>query len=913
MMDSNKGLAKAPILILTMLLASLLLAMTPSAAAEVDTRSSHTYVEQFGPSFDKVIIATTDDDLSTPRDLAFHPNSARPNELWIANRATDSITIVHNTGLEDQYSENRQDSYANHFMEEISAFAFGQYDSEFDYIFASAQESRNTYNGQQSPNDFMGPALWPSSLDHFAEEHQSGSRLGSHLDMLHESPQGMGIAHDSGNAYWYNDGYYGELVYYDFNSDHDTGGDDHDDGVVRRYSEITPTRRAGVPGHMILDKSNGILYIADTGAGRVLWVNTDDTSTTTTNIMGSSTQKDSSLAEYSEITGVEWGVLASGLDDPSGIALHGDKLFVSLNGNGKIKAYGLAGNGKSATHLQTIDTNANSIMGLEVGPNDKLYYVSSSNNRVIRIDPHPDADLDWIRDSLDDCDQTYGTSTEDRVGCPDLDGDGWSDDGDDFNSDNTQWSDTDSDGYGDNPAPATTPDDCLLTWGNSTIDRLGCVDGDGDGWSDANDEYPNNKLLWSDDDGDGYADQSGTSISDDCPEVYGFSNADRLGCIDTDGDGWSDAGDDYPAESTQWRDTDGDGYGDNVEGKDGDLCSSVEGYSTIDRIGCPDADEDGYSDPDDGWTTADGADAFPIDDTQWLDSDSDGYGDNPAPAQQADDCPETYGTSIQDRLGCPDLDGDGWSDEGDAFDMDASQWLDSDGDGYGDNPAPANSPDACPDDWGDSTLDRLGCPDSDGDGWADLGDAFSDNVRLWSDADGDGYADQQGTNLSDDCPEETGSSSEDLLGCVDADGDGWSDAGDYYPADASRHVKSLLPMIMLILVVLVGGTATAVILRRRGKEGAIPHLTAPEMTPPPVLAPAPPADPPGLIPEPPGLIPEPPGLDPEPPVPEPEAEEVGPPIPEEGIPEGWTLEQWNYYGQEWLDSEGEGVEDEEEK
>ena len=113
-------------------------------------------------------------------------------------------------------------------------------------------------------------------------------------------------------------------------------------------------------------------------------------------------------------------------------------------------------------------------------------------------------------------------------------------------------------------------------------------------------------------------------------------------------------------------------------------------------------------------------------------------------------------------------------------------------------------------------------------------------------------------------------------------------------------------MIMLILVVLVGGTATGVILRRRGKEGTIPHLTAPEMTPPPVLAPAPPADPPGLP-------PEPPGLDPEPPVPEPEAEEVGPPIPKEGIPEGWTLEQWNYYGQEWLDSEGEGVEDEEEK
>ena len=27
-----------------------------------------------------------------------------------------------------------------------------------------------------------------------------------------------------------------------------------------------------------------------------------------------------------------------------------------------------------------------------------------------------------------------------------------------------------------------------------------------------------------------------------------------------------------------------------------------------------------------------------------------------------------------------------------------------------------------------------------------------------------------------------------------------------------------------------------------------------------------------------------------------------PPIPLEGLPEGWTMEQWNYYGQKWLDS-----------
>ena len=103
--------------------------------------------------------------------------------------------------------------------------------------------------------------------------------------MNHESPDGMGIAHDNGNAYWYFDGYYGELVYYDFQMDHDTGQDDHSDAIIYRYSDIQLTRDAGIPGHMILDKETGILYIADTGASRILWVNTDDTSTNYQNIL----------------------------------------------------------------------------------------------------------------------------------------------------------------------------------------------------------------------------------------------------------------------------------------------------------------------------------------------------------------------------------------------------------------------------------------------------------------------------------------------------------------------------------------------------------------------------------------------------------------------------------------------------
>ncbi|MEC7350568.1 MAG: hypothetical protein VYA29_01785, partial [Candidatus Thermoplasmatota archaeon] len=33
---------------------------------------------------------------------------------------------------------------------------------------------------------------------------------------------------------------------------------------------------------------------------------------------------------------------------------------------------------------------------------------------------------------------------------------------------------------------------------------------------------------------------------------------------------------------------------------------------------------------------------------------------------------------------------------------------------------------------------------------------------------------------------------------------------------------------------------------------------------------------------------------------EPVAVNTGPPLPATGLPEGWTMEQWNYYGEQWL-------------
>ena len=30
-------------------------------------------------------------------------------------------------------------------------------------------------------------------------------------------------------------------------------------------------------------------------------------------------------------------------------------------------------------------------------------------------------------------------------------------------------------------------------------------------------------------------------------------------------------------------------------------------------------------------------------------------------------------------------------------------------------------------------------------------------------------------------------------------------------------------------------------------------------------------------------------------------EEIYPPLPEGGLPEGWTMDQWKYYGEQWLE------------
>lgn len=333
-------------------------------------------VPEFGTAETRVIAAfgSARDGLSRPRDLAFDPD--HPQDLWVASQGNDGIVILFDAGSGAQRTELFLDAFRNHFMEEVSSLAFGQAGT-----FATCQESRNTYDGQAPPNDFMGPALWPTDLDLFASVFQNpfGSDLGSHLDMLHGSPLCMGIAHYRENQYFVFDGYNEHLVYYDFVGDHGPGQDDHADGVIHRYVDLELTRVEGVPGHIEYDPESNRLFIADTGAGRIVAFEVGTGSRTRDLV-----PTNEPLADYAEFAGSAFTVFADeGLVRPSGVAIHDGRLFVSDHATGEIVAYDI----ETGIELDRVDTQSEELMGITVGPDGMIWMVDAAFDEVLRLQP----------------------------------------------------------------------------------------------------------------------------------------------------------------------------------------------------------------------------------------------------------------------------------------------------------------------------------------------------------------------------------------------------------------------------------------------------------------------------------------------------------------------------------------------
>ena len=270
---------------------------------------------------------------------------------------------------------------------------------------------------------------------------------------------------------------------------------------------------------------------------------------------------------------------------------------------------------------------------------------------------------------------TDGDGTPD-VYDDDMDGDGWSNEmenlcGEDPQDASSSPVDTDGDGLcnyidsdDDNDSFIDTDE---IMCNSDSLDAFSVpIDDDNDGICDA---------LQSDRDLDGWADgpeESCGSDPDDASSVPVDSDGDMI-CDsqddDRDGDGVGNNVDDFPDDRSASKDTDGDGDPD-----------SLSGTSTSD----PPLKED-FDDDNDNWSDFDesqcGTD--PLDDTDFP-TDLDGDG--------TCDALET------------DTDGDRIPDAEDAFPLDPTEWLDTDGDLIGNNA----DEDDDGDDWSDDDEERCG-------------------------------------------------------------------------------------------------------------------------------------------------------------------------------------------------------------
>lgn len=322
------------------------------------------------------VIGDVTSGLLNPQDLDFIPGT---NNWWILNYEgnTGSVTIFYDAGLPTQMSEFRRDSHGGHFMIRPSAIAFGHNGN-----FATVQEVQNTDGNPNST--FMGPALWSSDTSIFARLEQSDweptTLLGSHLDMLHQSPFGMGIAHHEGNAYWVFDGHFGNICRYDFKAPHIVGGDDHADGEVYRYSDVNVKREPGIPSHIAYDKENQWLYIVDGGNKRIIRMKTDDATDA-----GALTAPNEPLAKYRNMTGATvQELVSSGLSAPCGIDYRDGRIVVSDNATGDIIVYDVTQ--VPAVEVGKINTGSVGVMGVRIDYNNRIWFVNRKDKKLVRID-----------------------------------------------------------------------------------------------------------------------------------------------------------------------------------------------------------------------------------------------------------------------------------------------------------------------------------------------------------------------------------------------------------------------------------------------------------------------------------------------------------------------------------------------
>ena len=266
-------------------------------------------------------------------------------------------------------------------------------------------------------------------------------------------------------------------------------------------------------------------------------------------------------------------------------------------------------------------------------------------------------------------------------------------------------------------------------------------------------------------------------------------------------------------------DDDDDGFSDIDEG----ICgtSSVDPNSVPDDFDMDRLCDNGIDSDDDNDTVLDDDDAFPLDENESVDTDSDGIGNNADPdddndnvldADDAfpldkDESVDTDGDNIGNNAD-PDDDNDNVLDADDAFPLDKDESVDTDGDNIGNNADPDDDGDNIQDTFDvfpldasesiDTDGDGIGNnadPDDDGDNVLDINDAFPLDSTESADSDGDGIGDNaDNDNFPDPTTPavmiDTDEDGTPDISDSDDDNDGVDDANDAFPLDSTESVDT---------------------------------------------------------------------------------------------------------------------------
>ena len=321
--------------------------------------------------------------------LAFDPT--RAGQLWVTLRqfptskacsstvssgcsALEGEVMLVRQATTDPQAVIRKDGNAWHFMRRPTSISFGD-----NGDLATCGEAR-TDNFEADSPDYSGPVLWSSDQDIFGATPKPGQN-GTHIDMLHESPFCMGIAHETDNVYWVFNGKEGSIDRNDFHQPHAVGGEDHSDGEVERYVTGQLQRVPEVPSHLSLDAARHELYVADTGHARIVRLAMDSGSAGTDLVSLENDPikvfHDMSDAQLDEI--VPPGTLTL----PSGVVYADDTLIVTDNATSQIWWFK-----RDGSPLGSVDTGlpTGSLAGVTIGPDGKLYISDLLSGDAYRVE-----------------------------------------------------------------------------------------------------------------------------------------------------------------------------------------------------------------------------------------------------------------------------------------------------------------------------------------------------------------------------------------------------------------------------------------------------------------------------------------------------------------------------------------------